>query len=126
MELVILLPIFLIAAFLGYGGMRMVAVNGDVDAAALAGARAATTAYSPAAGTGNADRVARAMLDSDAGQRCDSVSVGASGSWSPGGTVTVTVSCVVSMDDLGFGMFPGTKTYEATATDVVDTVRGGS
>ena len=50
-----------------------------------------------------------------------------SGTWTPGGRVTVTVSCVVDLGDVTkFGVIPGSRTLTASATEVVDRTRGGA
>ena len=41
-----------------------------------------------------------------------------------GGTVTVTVECTASMADVTLLGVPGTRTFTATATEVIDTYRG--
>ena len=48
------------------------------------------------------------------------------GSFTPGGRVTVTVSCVVDLGDVTkFGLLPGSRTLRASATEVIDRTRGG-
>lgn len=42
----------------------------------------------------------------------------------PGGTVTVTVECTAPMADVTLLGVPGTRTFTATATEVIDTYRG--
>jgi hypothetical protein len=47
------------------------------------------------------------------------------GTWFPGGRVTVTVTCVVSLGDLAnFGRIPITRTLRASATETIDRTRG--
>ena len=62
----------------------------------------------------------------DSGLACITRQVGVGGSLQPGGRVSVTVTCVASMADLsGFGLVPGDRTLTATASEVVDRIRGG-
>ena len=125
-ELPLIVVTFALMLWLGYGAMRLVAVNGDVEAAAAAAARAASGSYSPGAGAAQASAVASDMLASDASQRCSSVSTSLGGSFAPGGQVSATVTCVVPLSEVTGVGFPGSKTYTATAVDVVEVVRGGS
>ena len=55
------------------------------------------------------------------------LSTALSGSFAPGGRVTVTVSCVVELGDVTqFGFLPGSRTLTASATEVIDRTRGGT
>ena len=125
-ELPLVAAAFVVLLLVGYGGIRLAAVSGDVSAAAWAGARAASASYSAAAGAGQAQAVATDMLASHASQRCSSVSVSTSGSWSPGGQVQVTVTCVVSLAEVSGVGFPGSKIISASAVDTIESIRGGS
>lgn len=124
-ELPILVVVFMVLLWLGYGGIRLTAVRGDVQAASWAAARAASGSYSAAAGAAEARLVANDMLASHQSQRCASVKVATTGSWSPGGQVSVTVTCVVSMAEVTGVGFAGTKSFRATASEQVEAVRGG-
>ena len=125
-ELPLVVAAFMLVLWLGYGGIRLAAVQGDVQATAWAAARAASGSYSAAAGASEAKLVAHDMLASHQSQRCASVTVATTGSWSPGGQVTVTVTCVVSLADVTGVGFPGSRTYESTAVELIESVRGGT
>lgn len=125
-ELPLIVVSFVLLLWLGYGGIRLVAVQGDVHAAAWAGARAASGSYSSAAGTAEARIVVDDMLASDQSQRCASVGVSTTGSWSPGGQVSVTVTCVVSLSEVTGVGFPGSRTYRSTAVEQIESIRGGT
>ena len=48
------------------------------------------------------------------------------GTFTPGGSITVTVSCTVDLGDLTqLGLIPGSRTLTASATEVIDRTRGG-
>ena len=125
MELVAISLAFVLLLWLGYGAIRVVAVRGDVDAAAWAAARAATASYTAAAGSRQAQQIATGMLASDQSQRCQAVTVVSSGSWSPGGQVTVTVDCQVSLAEVTGVGFGSTKTFRSTASGTIESIRGG-
>ena len=98
-----------------------------VWSAAQAGSRAATLERTP----GEAERSARQVVDDNlaaAGRTCSvakRVHVDVD-DLRPGGTVTVTVECEESMADVvGIGV-PGTRTFGASTTQVVDTYRSAS
>ncbi len=124
-ELPLIVVSFIMLLWLGYGGIRLVAVQGDVQAAAWAGARAASGSYSAAAGRLEARAVVDDMLASDQSQRCASVAVDTTGSWSPGGQVTVTVTCVVSLAEVTGVGFGASRTYRSTAIEQIESIRGG-
>lgn len=125
-ELPLIVVAFMLLLWLGYGGIRLVAVQGDVHAAAWAGARAASGSYSSTAGKLEARLVVDDMLASDQSQRCTSVAVSTTGSWSPGGQVSVTVTCVVSLAEVTGVGFPGARTYRSTAVEQIEAIRGGT
>lgn len=124
-ELPLIVVSFIMLLWLGYGGIRLVAVQGDVHAAAWAGARAASGSYSSTAGSLEARAVVDDMLASDQSQRCASTTVTTTGSWSPGGQVSVTVTCVVSLSEVTGVGFPGSRTYRSTAVERIEAIRGG-
>lgn len=125
-ELPLIVVSLILLLWLGYGGIRLVTVQGDVQAAAWAGARAASGSYSSAAGVLEARAVVDDMLASDQSQRCTSVGVSTTGSWSPGGQVSVTVTCVVSLSEVTGVGFPGSRTYRSTAVEQIESIRGGT
>ena len=125
-ELPLIVVVFMLLLWLGYGGIRLAAVRGDVQAAAWASARSASGSYSAAAGIAEARAVADDMLASHQSQRCSSVNVATTGSWSPGGQVSVTVTCVVSLSEVTGVGFGASRTYQATAVEQIEWIRGGT
>lgn len=124
LEAAVLMPALLVLFALVVAFGRATTAADDVEHAARVGARAAVASQTMGAAQTRASSVAAASLQ-DAGLSCASHSVGVSGSVAPGGRVTVTVTCVTSLRDLvQFGM-PGSKTLRASATEVVDEIRGG-
>lgn len=107
------------------GGLRVSGTNGDVAAAARAGARAASQAYNAAEG----EAAARSVVDralADRGVACENVTTSVLGDWSPGGIVRVEVSCVIDLSDAVLVGLPGTRQTTGVGIEVVDTLRGAS
>ncbi|WP_433530269.1 TadE/TadG family type IV pilus assembly protein [Micromonospora sp. CA-263727] len=104
---------------------RLVSAQMDLEAAASAAARSASLARTEAAARAEADRTARETLAARA-VTCQQVSVTVTtGGLRPGGAVTVTVACTVSLSDLALLSVPGTRTVTGTATSPIDVWRGG-
>jgi Flp pilus assembly protein TadG len=124
LELVILVPVLLLLFGLVIAFGRATTAQEHVQHAAAVGARAAAGAQT----AGGAGAVAsRVVADSLAGigmTGCAAPSV--AGTFSPGGRVTVTVTCVVDLGDVTkFGLLPGSRRLTASATEVIDRARGG-
>ena len=45
---------------------------------------------------------------------------------SPGGSVTATIRCDASMSDVALLGVPGTRTFSASSTEIIDRFRGGT
>lgn len=123
LDAVILLPVvFLALALIAVAG-RQTGANNTVEHAANAAARAAAGAQT----MGGAQQRAATVASSTTSETCASaptVSVG--GSVEPGGTVTVTVTCTAQLGDHGARLGIGTtRTLSATASQPVDSIRGG-
>ena len=114
----------LMMLFLVVGGLRIAGTDGDVDAAARAGARAASQAYDSTAGQSAARAVVEDALASR-GVACRNLLVTASGSWAPGGSVRVDVSCTIDLSDVTLAGLPGDRLSTGSAVEVVDVIRGG-
>ena len=126
LEAVILIPVVLamFALVVAYG--RTTQADSKVEHAAAVGARAAATAQTAGGGSSLAQRVVGESL-TGAGLSCISRSVSVGGDYTPGGRVTVTVSCRASLADLtGLGLPLGSRTLTATASEVIDVNRGGA
>jgi Flp pilus assembly protein TadG len=124
--MVILLPavLLLFGLVVAFGRTTTAATN--VEHAAAVGARAAAAAQTAGGGTARAEVVVGESL-AGSGLTCQSQRTAVSGSFTPGGQVTVTVSCVVALGDVTqFGFIPGSRTLTATATEVIDRTRGGA
>ncbi len=125
LELVILMPVVLALFGLVVAFGRTTTADTDVEHAARVGARAAASAQTSGGGRALAQDVIVDSLRS-AGLSCaagPAVSVG--GDWTPGGRVTVTVSCTASLADVTRLGLPGSRTLTASATEVIDRTRGG-
>jgi Flp pilus assembly protein TadG len=124
LELVILVPVLLLLFALVVAFGRSTTAQEHVQHAAAVGARAAAGAQTQGGGAALADQVVGDSLSRVGMTDCSAPDVG--GSWTPGGRVTVTVTCEVSLGDLlAFGHIPGSRTLQASATEVVDRTRGG-
>lgn len=103
-----------------YAG-RVGQAGNDVRSAAHEAARAASLQASPARAEDAAQHTAAANLSTSGVACADGLSVAADTSnLVPGGTVTVTVSCTASLADVASLNVPGSRTYSASATEVVD------
>jgi Flp pilus assembly protein TadG len=103
---------------------RVASAENHVRSAADEAARAASLAGDPTTGDTQARLVAQANLTT-AGLTCSrglAVAVDL-GDFRPGGTVSVTITCTASFGDLAPLAVPGTRTFTATATEVIDTYR---
>ncbi|TVZ84785.1 TadE-like protein [Streptomyces sp. BK340] len=126
-EAAIVLPALIMFVCLAIAGGRIVTSGSKIDAAAEDAAREASIHRTAAAAQGAAQAAAAESLN-DQGIKCasTSVSVNAGGLNVPVGqvgTVTVTVTCTVSLSDLLLPGVPGAKTLTSTATSVVDQYR---
>jgi Flp pilus assembly protein TadG len=123
---VILVPVLLALVALVVAFGRTTTANSDVEFAARVGARAAAQSSTAAGATSSATIVVeRTLAESDLSCRSHSVSVDAS-DLRPGGRVSVTVTCLADLSDVSnLQLALGSRTMTATATEVVDRVRGG-
>ncbi len=123
LEMVILLPAVLLLFGLVVAFGRTTTASQHVEHAAAVGARAAAGAQT----AGGADALAADVVGrslAQYGMSCAPPAVG--GTFTPGGRVSVTVTCVVDLGDVTkFGFIPGSRTLTATASEVIDRTRGG-
>lgn len=123
LEVVILVPVVLAVFALVVAFSRTTTANEHVAHAAAVGARAASVAQTEGGATARATVVVADALG-QAGMTCAAPAV--SGTWTPGGSVTVTVSCDVDLGDVSnLAILPGSRTLTASATEVIDRTRGG-
>lgn len=119
-EVAILAPVFLLLlAFVVFVG-RIGALNQTVISAARDGARAAS--LTPAIATREASAkeiVEHTMNEHDVSCQDQNVDVDTSRA-QPGGSVTVTVTCTVSLSGISGFPLPGDRTVSARSVQVVD------
>jgi Flp pilus assembly protein TadG len=116
-EVVLLAPVLVLLIMLAVIGGTAASVRIEAEAAAAAAARAASLQRDEATAAAEAERVALAGLS----DRCLNAGVDVNADFSPGGRVTVTVTCTV--DTTGLPSF-GTKTITSIAHSPVDAWRG--
>lgn len=121
-EVAISVTALLLMVMFVVGALRITNADGDVAAAARAGARAAATARTVDGGRSAAHTVVAAAL-ADRGVACaggPAVEVART----TAGVATVTVRCAVVLDDVAAAGF-SSKTLVASASERVDPLRGG-
>lgn len=123
-ELALITPALLaLLLFVALGG-RLVQAGGDVEGASRDAARAASIERSPGRAESAASAAAEAALVGR-GVTCRRLDVRVDTSdFRAGGTVTVEVSCEVSLSSLSLLRLPGSKTVKATSTETIDVFRG--
>ena len=125
LELTIVTPALLAVLLLVAAAGRVTSAKNDVTSASAEAARAGSLRQEPEAATADAVSVAKAnLVQSGTGcaDRPDQVVVDIS-ELRPGGRVVVTVTCRVSLADLGLLGVPGTKSVASKSVAVVDTRR---
>ena len=118
---IVMVPFFAGFLMLVVFAGRVGQATNDVRSAAQEAARAASLASTPARAREAATATAEANLET-AGVGCArglSVSTDV-GNFAPGGSVTVTLSCTASLSDVASLRLPGSRTYTATAVEVID------
>ena len=122
-EVAVIAPAFVFLMLLVVFAGKVSEADGNVERAAAEGARAASLRQHP----GNAATDARSTVEANlatAGVSCSTLeAIVDTSDFEPGGTVTVTVECTASMADVTLLGVPGTRTFTATATEVIDTYR---
>jgi Flp pilus assembly protein TadG len=126
-EAAIIVPSLIMFLCLAIAGGRIVTSGAKIDSAAEDAAREASIHRTASSAQGAAQAAAAESL-TDQGITCASTSVaidtgGLSVPVGQVGTVTVTVTCTVSLSDLLLPGVPGSKTLTSTATSVVDQYR---
>lgn len=122
-EVAVIAPAFVFLMLLVVFAGKVSEADGNVERAAAEGARAASLRQTAS----NAATDARSTVEANlavAGVTCDLLEASVDTSdFEPGGTVTVTVACTASMADVTLLGVPGTRTFTASATEVIDTYR---
>jgi Flp pilus assembly protein TadG len=122
-ELAVLTPLVIaLVLFVVYAG-RVVETEADVSHAAYEAARAATITDSPRAAHAAATETAAANIATGT-VACRTLDVDVdTAAFTPGGHVSVTVTCQAAFSDLSLLAVPGSRTVTATAHSVIDTHR---
>jgi len=125
-ELVIVTPVLLLAIVLMISLGRIDSAQGDVESAARAGVQAAVVQDNPSEAQVQAVAAVASTLGT-AGLTCPSPQVSTNTSdFTPGGSVSVTVTCVTSLADASIPGMPGAKTLSATSFAPIDPYRAVS
>jgi zona occludens toxin (predicted ATPase) len=116
----LLFLVLLLTVFFG----RIQSAQGNVEAAARAGAQAAAIQSGPSSVQSAAAAVANTTLASEHAD-CPSPLVSVDTShFVAGGSVSVTITCVANLSNIAsFGVIPGTKTFTASSTAPIDPYR---
>lgn len=118
-EMVILVPILFMFILLIVAFGRYVSVKGDIEAAARDAARAASMESS----VGEAEAMARRVVDASVDGTSNCRSTNLTGNWAPGGEIQVRLQCTVSYSGLGLIGLPGSTNIEATSAVPLDPFR---
>lgn len=122
-ELVLLTPLLIVLLLFVVALGRLAGARLNVDGAAAQAARAASIARDPATAAALAKQTATAALGSDH-VTCAHLAVATdTAGFSPGGQVSVTVTCTVDLADLTGLRLPTSETVTSTAHSVIDTYR---
>ena len=125
-ELVIVAPVLLLVVVLMIGLGRIDSAQGDVESAARAAVQAAVVQSDPADAQAQAT-AAVTSTQAGAGLTCPSPQVTTdTQNFVPGGSVSVTVTCVTSLAGVTVPGLPGSKTLSATSTAHIDLFRAVS
>jgi len=117
-EVVLLAPVLVLLIMFAVVGGTAASVRIEADRAAGDAARAASLQRTEGAALAAAQAAAEATLS----ERCEGPAVSIDADLTPGGTVTVTITCTV--DTTGMPSF-GTRTITATGQSPVDAWRAG-
>jgi Flp pilus assembly protein TadG len=123
-EVAIVAPAIIVLLVLVMLAARVSQAGAEVQSAAAAAARAASQQATPDGASQEGTAVAQASLR-DAGVSCTPWDVDVDTSaMVPGGSVSVTVRCTAQFSEMTLLAVPGSRTFEHTATEVVDVYRG--
>jgi Flp pilus assembly protein TadG len=123
-ELTLLMPFVLaVLAFLVIAG-RLSTTRADIAAASRDAARAASLAQTFPDAVAAATKTAESTLnDQEVTCRSLHVEVKDDTTFVPGGDVTVTLTCEVSLRDVALPGVPGSREVSATSVEVIDQYR---
>jgi Flp pilus assembly protein TadG len=122
-ELVLLTPLLILFLLFVVALGRLSGARLDVDGAAAQAARAASIAQDPTTASAMAQQTATAALGLDH-VACAQLNVTTNtAQFDPGGSVAVTVTCVVGLSEFTGLRLPASESVTSTATSVIDTYR---
>jgi Flp pilus assembly protein TadG len=122
-ELVLLTPLLILFLLFVVSLGRLSGARLDVDGAAAQAARAASIAQDPTTAQAAAQQTATAALGSDH-EACAQLNVTTNtAQFAPGGSVAVTVTCVVGLSEFTGLRLPASETVTSTANSVIDAYR---
>jgi Flp pilus assembly protein TadG len=122
-EMALITPVLLTLLLIAVGTGRLVSARLDVADAAHQAARAASLARTPGAASAAAQSAAHEALDGE-GRACSHLAVTTdTGSFRPGGQVSVTAACTADLADLAAIPWPGDHTVTETFTAPLETYR---
>lgn len=122
-ELAVLTPLLIGFMLLVVFAGRVAQAEGDVAHAAHEAARAASLTGDPTSAIETAQQTAAANI-SEGAVACRNLDVSVDTTdFTAGGQVGVTVTCEAAFADIAMLAVPGTRTFSATAIEVIDTYR---
>lgn len=125
-ETAVVAPAFVLLMLLVVYAGRISHLDASVQRAASEASRAATLAGTSEAAEQAAEDAARANLSTTSTPCSDLAIEVDTTDFRPGGSVTATIRCGASMSDVALLGVPGTRTFTASSTEVIDRYRGGT
>jgi Flp pilus assembly protein TadG len=123
LELAIMTPVLVAFMMLMVGVGRIVNAQSQVDSAARDAVRNASIARSAADAQGRAQTAAAESMKNFGWCQGGPAALADTGSWAPGGLVSVTVTCDADLGGLTLIGLPGSKQMTGKATAPLDTFR---
>ena len=125
-ELAVLTPVLIGFMLLVVFAGRVAQAEGDVANAAHEAARAASLVATPQAALEAGTNTATANI-AEGAVACRNLDVSVDTSdFAAGGQVAVTVTCQAAFADIAMLAVPGSRTFAATAVEVIDTYRANA
>lgn len=125
-ETAVVAPALVVLMLLVVYAGRVSHLDASVQRAASEASRAATLAGTPESATQAATDAAWANLERTSTPCADLTIEIDTTDFRPGGSVTATVRCGASMTDVALLGIPGSRTFTASSTEVIDRFRGGT
>jgi len=125
-ETAVVAPALVVLMLLVVYAGRISHLDASVQRAASEASRAATLAGTPQAAEEAAADAARDNLGTTS-TPCSNLAIEVDTTdFRPGGSVTATIRCGASMSDVALLGVPGSRTFTASSTEVIDRFRGGT